>query len=55
MSKNKLMYEEVQENLKKDLEKLRKFLNYKNANFCKKKLELILHHYFGNQNNKVRD
>ena len=33
--------------LKKELEKLLNFLNYKNRNFCKKKLKDILKEYFG--------
>lgn len=34
------------ENLKKELVKLRRFLDYKNSGFCKKKLENILKNYF---------
>lgn len=32
--------------LKKELEKLRKFLNYKKSNFCKKILDEIIKNYF---------
>ena len=36
------------ENLKKDLEKLRNFLNYKPSRVCKKMLEKIIDYYFKN-------
>ena len=36
------------EKLKKDLVKLRKYLDYKNSGFCKKKLENIIKNYFKN-------
>ena len=39
---------EKNQELKKELEKLLNFLNYKNRNFCKKKLKDILKKYFEN-------
>ncbi|KKN38947.1 hypothetical protein LCGC14_0748210 [marine sediment metagenome] len=36
------------ENLQEALQRLRKYLNYKNSNFCKESLENIIHNYFKN-------
>ena len=47
---SKLVRKENQENLKKDLKRLRVFLNYKNSTFCKNKLDDIINYYFGEEN-----
>lgn len=52
MSKaNKLISKGIQEKnqeLKDELERLRRYLNYKNIKFCKKILNKIIHKYFKN-------
>ena len=41
--------QERDQELKKKLKQLRTFLNYKNSNFCKKKLDEIIRKYFKNR------
>ena len=48
---NKLVNENIQKEsggLKDELERLRRYLNYKNGKFCKKVLDEIIHNYFKN-------
>jgi len=44
---NKSIQEKNQE-LKDDLERLRRYLNYKNSKFCKRVLDEIIRKYFKN-------
>lgn len=48
--KSKLWNKEKLEDLKKELEELRIFLNYKNSRFCKNTLDNIIEKYFGDSN-----
>ena len=43
---NRKMLDPENENLKKDLEKLRKYLDYKNVGYCKRVLDNIIKIYF---------
>ena len=50
MSKaDKLISKDIQKkngNLRDELERLRRYLNYKNSKFCKRVLDEIIHKYF---------
>ena len=38
--------QEKNQELKKELKRLRRYLNYKNSKFCKRVLDEIIHKYF---------
>ena len=52
---NKSISKDIQEKnqeLKKELKRLRKLLNFKNSKFCKRVLDEIIHKYFKNKKEK---